>query len=294
MKWTAGKILKWSIDHLTKAGVQQPLIDSEVLIAEAISPGKRHIAFLEPSRPVDQKKLLNCQNWIKRRALREPVNYIIGCREFWSLNFKVTPEVLIPRPETETLVEQLLKLIQGYPKKDSLKVLDIGTGSGNIVVAVAKEIPDCHITAIDISEGALAVARENAKAQQVFQQIRFLKSNLFEVVRRERLGPFHFIVSNPPYIDTKQLENLIIDVKGFEPRLALDGGENGLDVYRQIIPQVSEFLEEQGWLILEIGFDQAEFLSHLIEEAGIFDEPEVHLDYSGHPRVVTARKRVDG
>ena len=147
---------------------------------------------------------------------------------------------------------------------------------------------------MDICEGALGVAEENAKKHQVSKKIRFLKNDLFEANRIKNLGYFDFIASNPPYIDTKQLEHLMTDVKNFEPRLALDGGENGLRFYRHIIPRASDFLKEQGWLIMEIGWDQAEAVSKIIKDTDIYREPLVCLDYSGFPRVVMANKKKHG
>ena len=161
-------------------------------------------------------------------------------------------------------------------------------------MVICREIPGCYVTAVDICDESLTVARENAMAHQVVNQIKFLQSNLFQVARREKLGSFDFIVSNPPYIDTNQIEHLMLDVKDFEPRLALDGGKNGLKVYRDIITEASDFLNDQGWLVLEMGSDQAVNISSFIEKTAKFEKPKIYLDYSGFPRVITAKKKVHG
>lgn len=293
MKWTSSKLLEWSIDHLVKAGVDQPRLDGELLLAEALGC-HRHEVHLDPDRAVSRREFADCQNFVERRALREPVHYILGRREFWSLDFKVTPQVLIPRPETEILMERLLKLVHDSPRKNSPRILDIGTGSGNIAVAAAREIPGSHITAVDICADALAVARENAATHRVSPQIHFLHGNLFEKVRQENLGPFDFILSNPPYIDTERMERLMPDVRDYEPRQALDGGIGGLDYSRNIVSGACELLNGGGYLVLEIGDDQAKTISGFIEETGGYEKPVVTLDYSGYPRVVSARKKTDG
>ncbi|MFQ5672224.1 MAG: peptide chain release factor N(5)-glutamine methyltransferase [Nitrospinales bacterium] len=294
MQWTAENLLKWSIGCLTKAGVEQPRPDSELLVAETLGCAGRHAIYLEPDRPVSASELAECRGAVERRAAREPVHYILGRREFWSLDFKVNPHVLIPRPETEILVEHVLKRLSAGPRKPAPKILDLGVGAGNIAVAVAREIPDSHVAAVDVSENALAVARQNAGTHQVAGQIRFLRGHLFESVRTTNLAPFDCIVSNPPYIDTATLERLMPEVKDFEPRLALDGGSNGLEVYENIIPQAGRFLNPRGWLILEIECGQADAILQLVEKTADFEPPEVHPDYSGYPRVVAARKKAHG
>jgi len=294
MRWTAENLLQWSIDCLTEAGVEQPRPDSELLVADALGHAGRHAVYLEPERPVSAPQLAVCRGAVKRRAAREPVHYILGRREFWSLDFKVNPHVLIPRPETEVLVEHVLQRFAAGPRKPSPGILDLGSGAGNIAVAVAGEIPDSRIVAVDVSANALAVARENARTHQVAGQIRFLCGHWFASIRTTNPAPFDCIVSNPPYIDTPALKRLQPEVKDFEPRLALDGGRRGLAVYENIIPQAGRFLNRRGWLILEIGDGQAGPIAQLIEQTAEFERPEVHADYSGHPRVVAARKKSYG
>lgn len=289
--WT--KLLEWSVDCLTRAKVEQPRADGEILLAE-VARQDRSKVYLDPDRMISRKMFSDCQNLVKRRASREPIHYILGRREFWSLDFKVSPHVFIPRPETEVLIEQLLKFIRDDFENRAPKILDIGVGSGNISVSAAREIPGSQIIAVDISLEALKVARENAATHEVSGQIHFLQSDLFEGIREEDLGSFDFILTNPPYIDSRQIANLTPEVKDYEPRKALDGGVGGFECYRKIIPKACEWLAGTGYLILEIDHQQDKMVAELIEETGEFEKPAITLDYSGYPRVVSARKKGHG
>lgn len=287
------ELLEWSVDCLAKAKVEQPRADGEILLAEVVGQERRKV-YLDPDRMISRKMFSDCQNLVKRRVSREPIHYILGRREFWSLDFKVSPHVFIPRPETEILIEQLLKFIRDDPENRAPRILDIGAGSGNISVAAAREIPGSRITAVDISPEALKVALENAATHEVSGQIHFLQSDLFEEIREEDLGSFDFILTNPPYIDSRQIANLTPEIKDYEPRKALDGGAGGFEYYRKIIPRAGEWLAGTGYLILEIDHQQDTMVAGLIEETGDFEKPAITLDYSGYPRVVSARKKRHG
>lgn len=289
MSWTSDKLLNWSVECLTKAGVNSPRLEAEILLAKAIR-GRRQDVYLEPDRVVNLQELCDQQSFVKRRMAREPISYIIGCREFWSLDFKVTSEVLVPRPETEVLLEQLVAIHNNRSGKGSVRILDIGTGSGNIAIVAAKEIPDCRVTAIDISPAALEIAEENSRIHQVAEQIRFIHGDLFEKVA----GPFDYILSNPPYIALRELEMLMPDVRDYEPRTALNGGQDGLDYYKRIIPGAWDRLKDNGVLIMEIGMDQAMDVRYIIESFGKYEEPKVIRDYSGRDRVLITHKRTHG
>ncbi|MBI5428757.1 MAG: peptide chain release factor N(5)-glutamine methyltransferase [Nitrospinae bacterium] len=290
MNWTSSKILAWSAERLMKAGVGSPRLEAEILLAHAIQARRQDI-YLEPDRPITRMELGEHQSLLRRRMCREPISHILGRREFWSLEFLINSAVLAPRPETEVLVEKFLETC----RRDSparARILDIGTGSGNIAVAVARELPDCRVTAADVSPSALAVAEKNSKTHGVYDRIRFLQSDLFE-----SLDPgerFDYILSNPPYIASEDLKVLMPDVKDYEPRLALDGGKDGLELYKRLVPEAARRLENGGSLVLEIGMDQALDVGCLIERDGNYDEPRVFQDYAGRDRVVLARKKNHG
>lgn len=243
------KLLEKAVEGLEKAGCETPQLDAEVLLAHALGC-ERHELFTTPLKEarVPYGKLELFQSYIERRKKREPVAYIRGFKEFWSIKIKVTPDVLIPRPETETLVGRALEKVSRLSSLVSRpSILDLCTGSGCITAALAKEIPTAQFTVTDISEKALAVAKENLRFAK--DRIQFIQSDLFEKIE----GQFDLIVSNPPYIPTAQLETLMPEIKEYEPRLALDGGPEGLDFVSKILQDVLRFLNPNGWLILENG-----------------------------------------
>jgi len=221
------------------------------------------------------------ESWIARRARHEPVQYIVGEQEFFGLAMRVTPAVLIPRPETEHLVEALL---QRVPNDAPLRICDVGTGSGAIAVALAHARPRAQVTALDISTPALDIARQNAEFHGVAERVRFLESDLLSAVHGER---FDAVVSNPPYV--AESEVLETQVRDYEPHAALYAGETGLEVYRRLVPEAHEALVPGGWLLLEIGHGQREALSELLAE---WDGVEFVDDLAGIPRVAIARRRV--
>jgi release factor glutamine methyltransferase len=228
---------------------------------------------------------------IQRRISGEPLQYILGRQEFWSIDFKVDPRVLIPRPETELLVEQSLLILSENSFKRIPSVLEIGTGSGAIAIALAKEVRNIFLVATDISREALGLAKENAKSAGVRHQIKFVNGDLFGPLRSSKEeGPFDMILSNPPYIHHLEIQALAREVRDYEPVIALDGGEDGLEFYRRIIPEAPFYLREGGWLLLEVGQGQGPLISKLIEEEGDFLKPECIPDLSGIERVIKAQK----
>jgi release factor glutamine methyltransferase len=289
MSWTSDKLLNWSVECLTKAGVNSPRLEAEILLAKAIR-SRRLDVYLEPDRVVNLQELCEQQNFVRRRMAREPISYIIGSREFWSLEFNVSSEVLVPRPETEVLLEQLVAVHNDRKNKGPVQILDIGTGSGIIAIVAAKEIPDCQVTAVDLSPPALAIATENSRIHNVAEQIQFVHSNLFENVT----GQFDYILSNPPYSPLRELEMLMPDVRDYEPRTALNGGQDGLDFYKRIIPAAWDHLKDNGVLIMEIGMDQAMDIRYIIETFGKYEEPRIIRDYSGRDRVLVTHKGNNG
>ena len=220
---------------------------------------------------------------MERRLNREPISHIIGHQEFWSLDFVVDENVLSPRPETELLIETALNCIYS----PTSKILDLGTGSGAIAVTMAKEISECKVSAIDIDPKALNIAKENSERHGVINRIEFICADLRT---SDWSGCFSLILSNPPYIKSEDIEKIMPEVRNYEPRKALDGGVTGLDFYRSIIPMAVDRLEENGFLILEIGHDQAYEVTALLNNFSCYQNIKVIQDYLGYDRVVKAQK----
>lgn len=226
---------------------------------------------------------------LERRLKGEPIQYILGKTEFFGLEFKLNKNVFIPRPETEILVETALKQFSAFKLSD-INILDLGTGSGCIAVCLARLLSNknVHITATDISSQALNIAQENARINQVEDKITFLESDLFETLA-QYAKRYTLCVCNPPYIRTQELNNLGLEI-AHEPRIALDGGGDGLDFFRQIISNLGDYLEEEGLLITEIGFDQKDSLTYLFDQSKRFQIIEVIKDYNHLDRLIVARK----
>ena len=252
--------------------------DAELLLMRAL--GKERAWLLtHPEDPIAPSQLAQYKTWINRRQKQEPIQYILGEQEFYGLVFHVTRDVLIPRPETEHLVEAALERLPG---NTPLRIADIGTGSGAIAIALAHKLPQAKITALDISKAALAVAKENAARHNVAERIDFRESDLLEAAQGEM---FDAIVSNPPYVATT--EELEAQVRDYEPKTALYAGETGLDIYRRLIPQAKAALKPEGWLLMEIGHGQSKALAELLHG---WANPEFVDDLQGIPRVAIARR----
>jgi release factor glutamine methyltransferase len=233
-----------------------------------------------PEATLNDEQARCYDDWLGRRERREPVQYIVGEQEFYGLALKVSPDVLIPRPETEHLVEAALTRLE---RERSARICDVGTGSGAIAVALARHLPLAEVTAVDKSAGALQVARENAARHGVAERVRLLESDLLGAVRGER---FNMVVSNPPYVATG--ERLEAQVGLYEPQEALYAGATGLEVYRRLIPAAKRGLVDDGWLLLEIGFGQRDAVSALLVG---WDGVDFVDDLQGIPRVAIARRR---
>ncbi len=293
VSWTIRRVLEWTTDHLRRHGSQTPRLDAEILLAHArgcqrIKLYTRYEGLLSNGERQAMREL------VQRRAQHEPVAYLVGHREFFSLNLRVTSDVLIPRPDTETLVVELLERLKGQPEP---RILDVGTGSGCIAVAVAVNKPDAQVTAIDISLPALEIARVNASQHQVAGRIRFLQGDLFATFQSRsgsgRTGSekFEIIVSNPPYVAEGEWETLQADVRLHEPRLSLLAGPDGLDVIRRVVAEASDFLVPGGHLLLEIDPGQAETVTELLRSQETYEEIGVSKDLAGKERLVYAGRR---
>jgi release factor glutamine methyltransferase len=287
--WTILKLIRWTGERFQKEGLSTPRLDAEVLLSATLGMSRVKL-YTHFDQPVLPEELNRFKGMIQRRLKREPVAYILGEREFWSLPFKVTRDVLIPRPETETLVSESIQLFSsGAFQDDHPQILEIGTGSGAISISLATELPAVAVVATDISEKALAVAAENAARHQVSHRIRLIRGDLFSPLPMG--AKFHLILSNPPYISREQFSDLPPDVRDFEPPVALEGGKDGLEFYRQAFPHVSEFLLPGGWLLMEIGAGQDRDILQIVSKNRDLDEFDFIPDLTGIKRVFKARKR---
>ncbi|HEY3304982.1 MAG TPA: peptide chain release factor N(5)-glutamine methyltransferase [Candidatus Binatia bacterium] len=285
---TVRQALREATALLSSAGIESARLDAEVLLAGALDLDRSQL-YLHGEQTLPARAQERLRSFILRRLNHEPVAYIVGRREFWSLDFLVTPAVLVPRPETELLVETVMEYLgQFRNSKFEIRILEIGTGSGAIAVSLAKEIGNAEIWAPDISPGALEVARTNARRHGVEEKIHFLLGDAFMPVR-DRTEFFDVIVFNPPYVRRDELDTLPRDVREFEPRLALDGGPDGLDFFRRIIPEARRHLAAGGFLALEIGADRGQEVNLLFVDAGGYSPPRLYQDYAGKDRVVVAR-----
>jgi release factor glutamine methyltransferase len=245
--------------------------------------------YKNPVMTISETQLTAFRNLIARRLQWEPVAYITGRKEFWSFTLEVNSSVLIPRPDTEIIVEEALNIYRNFTSLP-VRILDIGTGSGAIALALAREITGAKVVATDISIAALNLAQKNAATLGLKEKIDFRQGNLFEPVD----GLFDIIVSNPPYIAANDYEELPASVKAFEPREALFAGESGLEFYEKLIYQADGYLQKNGWLLLEIGAKQEAGIRGIIEGSGFYDSIEMRADYAGLPRVIKARRKVGG
>lgn len=286
--WTVGRVLEWTTQYLKQHGSDSPRLDAEVLLAHSrrCARIKLYTDFAEPL-PDDVRAAM--RELVKRRAAAEPVAYLVGHREFFSLDFVVTRDVLIPRPETETLVLEVIERAKSLPAP---RILDIGTGSGCIAISLATQLPAAHVTAVDISPPALRIAQENAERHNVTDRMRFLLGDLFALVPTGET--FDFIVSNPPYVATEEWDALPPDVRQHEPRSALDAGLGGLAVLSRLAAEASPFLNPGGWLFLEFSPEQAEPLRAIAILQSAFDQVDVIKDLSGKARILAARRKSAG
>ncbi len=260
-------------DRLTEAKVPEAELDARLLLEEVCGTDRNDL-LVHGDKEVPPEQCDRYVEYIQRRQKREPLQQITGYQEFMGLRFKVTPDVLIPRQDTETLVEEVMRYLH-----DGMHLLDMCTGSGCILLSLLKYSNDCEGTGCDISEKALKVAEENAEMLSL--NASFVQSNLFENIS----GKYEFIVSNPPYIPTGVIPTLMEEVRDYEPVSALDGREDGLYFYREIVEKAGEYLYPGGMLFFEIGYDQAEKVSSLMREAG-YQEVTVCKDLAGLDRVV--------
>ena len=279
--WTVRDVLDWTAGHLGQAGSDSGRLDAELLLCHALGGLERIRLYMDPDRPLSQEERDAYRELVRARAAGTPVAHLLGEREFWSLPFRVTPDTLIPRPDTEALVEQALtRLPAGEPRR----VLDLGTGTGCIAAALAHERPEISVDAVEADPEAAAVAADNMERLELGGRVRVLTGAWFDPVGEAR---YDVIVSNPPYVPEADPHLDQGDVAA-EPRAALTAGADGLDAYRHLIPAAGDHLEAGGWLLLEIGWDQGEAVRDLLTQAG-FEEVTIRPDYGGRDRVAEGR-----
>lgn len=267
------KLYETGKDRLEKAGIQEAALDARLLLEE-VCRTDRNTLLVHGDRAVTEEEETQFRIFIERRSTHEPLQQITGWQEFMGLRFSVTEDVLVPRQDTETLVEEVMRYL-----RDGMEILDVCTGSGCILLSLLRYSNGCRGVGCDISEKALAVAGQNAKELGISTQ--FIQSDLFESIE----GRFEYIVSNPPYIRKDMIPTLMEEVRDHEPLIALDGGEDGLDFYRKITREATEHLYSGGMLFFEIGYDQGEAVKLLMEEEG-YEEVTVSQDLAGLDRVV--------
>jgi len=282
--WTITKLLNWTTEYFNKYSIEWPHLEAEILLAYALG-FKRIELYTNHEKIVTPAELGKFKAMIQRRSQHEPIAYITGNQPFMSLDFHVDRNVLIPRPETELLVEQVVSCSSAKGGTSCQLLVDIGTGSGCIAVSLAKFLPAIKVIGTDTSPAALAIAQKNAEMHKVADRCEFRLGNLFEPIH-ERLD---IIISNPPYIPSKDIEGLMTDVKDWEPRAALDGGEDGLDYIRKIIAEAPDHLTPNGILLVEIGFDQGERVKKLAETTGKYTEIKLIKDLNGNDRILKAK-----
>ena len=280
--WTILEVLRWTVGRFEKHGVESARLDAELLAAQAFGLSRVEL-YMHFDRPLTEHELAGYRELVRRRLGGEPVAYILGRKEFWSLDLHVDGRVLVPRPDTETLVEQALALLQAMPAREAgLRIADVGTGSGALALALKKERPGDEIFAIDVSPDALAVARENA--DRLGLAVTFLEGDLVRPLAG--LAPFDLVVSNPPYIAGADIDGLPAEVR-CEPRLALDGGGDGLDVVRRLVAETLNVLAPGGALAMEIGAGQAAEVAGILHRAG-YARAGTRRDLAGIERVAYA------
>ena len=295
--WTIQKLLNWVTEYLTSKDIDLPRLSAELLLSHVLGL-KRIELYTQFERIVTGQQLDLLHGLVQRASQNEPIAYLVGKTEFYSLELNVTPACMIPRPETELLVERAIEFLRTRNGKQF--VCDLCTGSGCIAVAIARNYPDCQIIATDISDAALSVAAKNIEKHRLKERIRLLCGDLFDPIMPQLdVEKFDLIVCNPPYVSAAEFEKLGKNVKDYEPKLSLFAGDDGLDIYRRIIERVSTFLKSDAAVMLEIGYNQGQAVKQLLEsldfardrQAGCFGEITIEKDFNNNDRIAIAKKQ---
>jgi len=309
--WTIQRLLNWMTDYYTEKDIEAPRLNAELLLSHVLKMERIEL-YTRFDKTVSKEQLDTLHDLVKRAGRHEPIAYLTGKTEFYSLKFHVSPDCMIPRPETELLVERAIEFLRNRPVKNSALqnmarkqdvynnsrtgpqfVCDLCTGCGCIAIAIAENCSEAKIIATDISDAALNIAAKNIEIHNLKNRITLLCGNLFEpIVPQLDVDKFDLIVCNPPYVSTSEFEKLDKCVKDYEPRLALFAGDDGLDVYRRIIDEADRLLRPDGALILEIGYAQGPAIKELLEKTGAFAEIKVERDFNDNDRIATALKEL--
>ena len=276
--WTIGRLLQWSEGFFRDKGIETPRLDAEVLLSHVLEKPRIYL-YVHYDQPLDPNELAAYRGFVRRRAAREPVAYLLGAREFMGLSFKVSPAVLVPQPDTETLVGEAEKRLRGTP---GARIADVGTGSGAIALSLLYMLPNLTAAAVDVSPAAIEVARENAARLSLSDRVTFYEGDLLAPLLGQT---FDAILSNPPYIPRKDIAALSPEVRA-EPHVALDGGADGLDFYRRLTREAAALLRPGGFLAVEAGQGEAAAISAMARANG-WTEVDIAQDLAGIDRVVT-------
>jgi len=294
-EWTIIKLLKWTTSYFKSKNIDSPRADAEILLAHVLKL-RRIDLYLKYDQPLNSDELAAFKTLIKRRIDREPVAYILGIKGFWSMDFLVTKDVLIPRPETELLVETALKLLPEDPLPDGdsnpKRILELGTGSGAVILSLASIRPPHLYFASDRIPSAAFLAMRNARRHSLQNVVGFFSADWFGAFK-EGCPLFDMILSNPPYVPSRIIGSLQPEITRYEPISALDGGEDGLSCLRHIIQNAHLYLGRQGYLLLEIGHDQKDAVRRIIEQCSKYEHITYTKDYNGRHRVVQMRKKAE-
>ena len=286
--WTIQKLLNWTTEYFTDKGLDSPRLSAELLLSHVVGL-KRIELYTQFDKPVSRQQLDRLHDLVKRAGQNEPICYLVGKTEFYSLELDITPDCMIPRPETELLAERAIEFLRTRTGKQF--ICDLCTGSGCVAAAIAVNFPNSRLIATDISDAALNIAAKNIEKHQLKERIKLLCGDLFDpIISGLDVEKFDLIVCNPPYVSADEFEKLGKNVKDYEPRLALFAGDDGLDIYRRIAERVDAFLKPDGALMLEAGYSQGQAVRELLEQANCFSEITIEKDFSNNDRIAIARK----
>ena len=287
--WTIKKLLNWTADYLADKAVESPRLSAELLLSHVLGL-KRIELYTKFDQIVSKEQLNKLHDLVKRAGQNEPIAYIVGKTEFYSLELEISPDCLIPRPETELLVERAIEFLQKRTGRQF--VCDLCTGSGCIAIAIAKNLTGARIIATDNSSAALNTAAKNIEKYQLNERIELLCGHLFEpIIPRLDIEKFDLIVCNPPYVTVADFQSLDKNVKDYEPESALAGGVDGLDIYRQICEKAGAFLKPDAAIMLEIGYNQGRAVRGLLQQAECFSEIRIEKDLNNNDRIAIAKKQ---
>lgn len=286
--WTIKKLLDWITEHFTQKGIDSPRLSSEILLSHVLRISRIEL-YTNFDKTVSKPDLDTLHKLVRRAAQHEPVGYLVGRAEFYSLTLEISKDCLIPRPETELLVERAIEFLR--KRSGHQFVCDLCTGSGCIAVAIGKNFTEADIIATDICDSALNIAAHNVDKHGLADRIKLLCGDLFDpVIPQLDTAKFDLIVCNPPYVTTAEYAAIDKNVKEYEPELALHAGPEGLDIYRRIVEKIEDFLKPTAALMLEIGYSQGPAVRQLLEQADCFAEIKIEKDFHDNDRIVTAKK----